>query len=376
MRIVYFVNAAWYFELHWLDRSEAAISKGYEVHLVSNFADDAIKNNLEKKGIKCWDIELNRFSKNVFKNISILTAFRKICKQIKPDLIHLITIKPILFGEYNKAVKIMIGTLVNISKIIIQKRELIWQMSKRDVMGRYKGSFLGLAWSLFNPILMLTVYTFVFSVIFKSRWGSSPDTGHADFAIILFTGLIIFNLFAECINRSTSLITSNVNFVKKVVFPIEILPIVNLLAALFHASISLIVLFIAILVFKHQLHFTVLLLPVITIPLMLSILGLSWILASLGVFVRDMPQTISIIVTILMFLSPVFYPLSALPVVFQKIVMLNPLAFMIEEARKVVYWGIEPNWTMLAINMLIGLVICAAGFLFFQKTKKGFADVI
>lgn len=270
----------------------------------------------------------------------------------------------------------MIGTLVNISKIIIQKRELIWQMSKRDVMGRYKGSFLGLAWSLFNPILMLTVYTFVFSVIFKSRWGSSPDTGHADFAIILFTGLIIFNLFAECINRSTSLITSNVNFVKKVVFPIEILPIVNLLAALFHASISLIVLFIAILVFKHQLHFTVLLLPVITIPLMLSILGLSWILASLGVFVRDIPQTISIIVTILMFLSPVFYPLSALPVVFQKIVMLNPLAFMIEEARKVVYWGIEPNWTMLAINMLIGLVICAAGFLFFQKTKKGFADVI
>ncbi|EPK3139375.1 glycosyltransferase [Enterobacter kobei] len=98
MRIVYFVNAAWYFELHWLDRSEAAISKGYEVHLVSNFADDAIKNNLEKKGIKCWDIELNRFSKNVFKNISIFTAFRKICKQIKPDLIHLITIKPILFG--------------------------------------------------------------------------------------------------------------------------------------------------------------------------------------------------------------------------------------------------------------------------------------
>lgn len=98
MRIVYFVNAAWYFELHWLDRSEAAISKGYEVHLVSNFTDSAIKNNLEQKGIKCWNIELNRFSKNLFKNILIFTAFRKICKKIKPDLIHLITIKPILFG--------------------------------------------------------------------------------------------------------------------------------------------------------------------------------------------------------------------------------------------------------------------------------------
>lgn len=270
----------------------------------------------------------------------------------------------------------MIGTLVNIAKILIQKRELIWQMSKRDVMGRYKGSFLGLTWSLFNPILMLTVYTFVFSVIFKSRWGNSPDAGHADFAIVLFTGLIVFNLFSECINRSTCLITSNVNFVKKVVFPIEILPIVNLLAALFHAGISLIVLFIAILAFKHQLHITVLLLPFITIPLMLSILGLSWILASLGVFIRDVPQTIGILVTILMFLSPVFYPLSALPVAFQKIVLLNPLAFMIEEARKVVYWGTAPNWTMLAINMVVGLVVCAAGFAFFQKTKKGFADVI
>lgn len=244
-------------------------------------------------------------------------------------------------------------------------------------MGRYKGSFLGLAWSLFNPILMLTVYTFVFSVIFKSRWGNnSADVGHADFAIILFTGLIVFNLFSECINRATCLITSNVNFVKKVVFPIEILPIVNLLAALFHASISLVVLFIAILVFKHQLHFTVLLLPIIIIPLMLSILGISWVLASLGVFVRDVPQTISILVTILMFLSPVFYPIAALPVSFQKIVMLNPLAFMIEEARKVVFWGTEPNWSMLAINMVVGIILCIAGFTFFQKTKKGFADVI
>lgn len=266
--------------------------------------------------------------------------------------------------------------LINLSKILIQKRDLIWQMSKRDVIGRYKGSFLGLAWSLFNPILMLTVYTFVFSVIFKSRWGSDTNEGYADFAIILFTGLIVFNLFSECVNKSTCLITSNVNYVKKVVFPLEILPVVSLLAALFHAAISLIVLFIAILVFKQQLHLTIILLPLIIIPVILSILGLSWVLASLGVFIRDVPQTISLIVTILMFLSPVFYPLSALPVSFQKIVMLNPLAFMIEEARKVVYFGIEPNWLMLGINMVIGLIICLAGFVFFQKTKKGFADVL
>lgn len=260
--------------------------------------------------------------------------------------------------------------------MLIQKRDLIWQMSKRDVIGRYKGSFLGLAWSLFNPILMLTVYTFVFSVIFKSRWGNDTNEGYADFAIVLFTGLIVFNLFSECINKSACLIISNVNYVKKVVFPIEILPVVSLLAALFHAAISLIVLFIAILVFKQQLHLTVILLPLIIIPLILSILGLSWILASLGVFIRDVPQTISLIVTILMFLSPVFYPLSALPVFFQKIVMLNPLAFMIEEARKVVYFGTEPNWLMLVVNIAIGLIVCLAGFVFFQKTKTGFADVL
>ncbi|EMO0471171.1 ABC transporter permease [Pluralibacter gergoviae] len=270
----------------------------------------------------------------------------------------------------------MINALISILKMIIYKRELIWQMSKREVMGRYKGSFLGLTWSLFNPILMLSVYTFVFSVIFKSRWGSADNAGHADFAIILFTGLVVFNLFSECINRSTTLITSNVNFVKKVVFPIEILSVVNLLAALFHASVSLMVLLIAIVIFKHEIHLTILLLPVIIIPLIFSILGLSWFLASLGVFVRDIPQTINILVTVLMFLSPVFYPLSALPISFQKIVMLNPLAYMIEEARKVVYWGTEPNWTMLMINTCIGMIVCILGYMFFQKTKKGFADVL
>ncbi|WP_241607934.1 ABC transporter permease [Rosenbergiella australiborealis] len=261
-------------------------------------------------------------------------------------------------------------------RILIDKKDLIWQMTIRDIMGRYKGSFLGLTWSLFNPILMLTVYTFVFSVIFKSRWGGEQNAGHADFAIILFTGLIIFNIFSESINKSTTLITSNVNFVKKVVFPIEILPVVSLLSSLFHAAISLIVLLITILVFKHEIHATILFLPVILIPLVLSITGLSWILSSLGVYIRDIPQTVSIAVTILMFLSPVFYPISALPVSFQKIVLLNPIAFLIEETRKIVCFGIIPNWKMLTIDSIISLLIFLIGFSFFQKTKKGFADVI
>ncbi|MBT0725046.1 ABC transporter permease [Rosenbergiella sp. S61] len=266
--------------------------------------------------------------------------------------------------------------ILNILRLLNDKKDLIWQMTVRDIMGRYKGSFLGLTWSLFNPILMLTVYTFVFSVIFKSRWAGEQNTGHADFAIILFTGLIIFNIFSEAINKSTTLITSNANFVKKVVFPIEILPIVSLLSSLFHAGISLIVLLLTILFFKHQIHVTTIFLPIILIPLVLSITGISWILASLGVYIRDIPQTISIAVTILMFLSPVFYPISALPLSFQKVVLLNPIAFLIEETRKIICFGMSPNWQMLTIDSVISLLIFLIGFSFFQKTKKGFADVI
>ncbi|MGK3126781.1 ABC transporter permease [Candidatus Pantoea formicae] len=253
---------------------------------------------------------------------------------------------------------------------------LIWQMTKREVTGRYKGSFLGLAWSLFNPLMMLTVYTFVFSVVFKTRWGTDPNAGKADFAIVLFIGLIIFNLFSECIGRAPSLITANVNYVKKVVFPLEILSFVNFFAALFHALISFSVLLVAIVIFKQHVHLTIILLPIIILPLMLAILGLSWVLAALGVFIRDIAQTIGIIISVLMFMSPVFYPIAALPESFQKIILLNPLAYMIEEARKVVFWGVLPNWTMLSVNLVIGSCICLLGFAFFQKVRKGFADVL
>ncbi|EFM19406.1 MULTISPECIES: ABC transporter permease [unclassified Pantoea] len=270
----------------------------------------------------------------------------------------------------------MLSATKNMFKSFQKNRGLIWQMSKREVMGRYKGSFFGLAWSLFNPLMMLVVYTFVFSVVFKTRWGSDPNAGKTDFAIVLFIGLIIFNLFSECIGRAPSLITSNVNYVKKVVFPLEVLAFINFFAAMFHALVSFFVLLLAILVFKQHIHLTLLLLPIIVLPLMLAILGLSWILSALGVFVRDIAQTIGIIISVLMFMSPVFYPISALPVTFQKVIMLNPLAFMIEEARKVVFWGVSPDWLMLVINLVIGGLICVVGYSFFQKVRKGFADVL
>ena len=154
-----------------------------------------------------------------------------------------------------------------------RSRDLVWQMTKREVIGRYRGSVLGLLWSFFNPILMLTIYTFVFSVVFKARWGSGGES-RFEFALILFAGLIVFNLFAECVNRAPSLIVGNVNYVKKVVFPLEILPLVTMGAALFHCAISLGVLIVFYGLLSGSLPWTIVFAPVVVTPLLLVTLGL------------------------------------------------------------------------------------------------------
>jgi lipopolysaccharide transport system permease protein len=186
-------------------------------------------------------------------------------------------------------------------------------MVKRDVAGRYRGSILGLFWSLFNPILMLVIYTFVFSVVFKARWSVDSDS-KTEFALMLFAGLMIFNLFAECVNRAPTLVIGNVNYVKKVVFPLEILPWVSLGSALFHFLVSLCVWLVACVVLFGELQVTALLLPVVLFPLLMFILGVAWFIAALGVYLRDVGQIVGVLTSVLMFLSPIFYPLSALPV--------------------------------------------------------------
>ncbi|WLQ17386.1 ABC transporter permease [Hahella aquimaris] len=254
--------------------------------------------------------------------------------------------------------------------------QLIRQMTKREVVGRYRGSFLGLAWSFFHPILMLVVYTFVFSVIFKAKWGVGGDESKSQFAIVLFVGLIVHGVFAEVINRAPGLILGNVNFVKKVVFPIEILPVVCLFAALFHSLISLLVLLIAFIIFNGFIHWTAIFLPLIFIPFILLILGGAWILASIGVFIRDVGQTIVIITTVLLFLSPVFFPIDALPANYHSLIMLNPLTFIIEQSRGVLIWGRVPDWFGLGIYSLVSVALAWAGYAWFQKTRRGFSDVL
>lgn len=256
-----------------------------------------------------------------------------------------------------------------------RNRELIWVSAKREVLGRYRGSAFGLLWSFFNPVFMLVIYTFVFSVVFKARWTGGSES-KTEFALILFAGLIVFNLFAECVNRAPSLVLSNTNYVKKVVFPLEILPFIAFLSALFHAVVSISVWFLAYLVLFGMPHNTALYLPVILLPFALFVMGLSWALASLGVFLRDVGHSIGLLTTVLMFMSPIFYPVESLPASYQSWLYLNPLTSVIEQVRAVLYFGRMPDLYLQGKFSLAALATAWCGFAWFQKTRKGFADVL
>ena len=267
-------------------------------------------------------------------------------------------------------------SLMALARSLWWHRELIMQMTRREVVGRYRGSIMGLAWSFFHPILLLAVYTFVFSVVFKAKWGVGVEEDQAGFAVVLFVGLIIFGLFAENVNRAPMLILTNINYVKKVIFPLEVLPVIGMGAALFHALVSLGVLLVAIFLIHGSVPWTAIFFPIILLPLIVATLGVAWFLASLGVFVRDVGQTVAIATTVMMFVSPIFYPISALPTDFQIWLMINPLTFVIEESRAALLSGRLPDWSGLGIYAGVSLALAWAGFWWFQKTRKGFADVL
>jgi len=256
-----------------------------------------------------------------------------------------------------------------------RNRGLVKALTQREVVGRYRGSFMGILWSFFNPLFMLAVYTFVFSVVFKARWASGGDS-KTEFALVLFSGLMIFNVFAECVNRAPSLVISNINYVKKVVFPLEVLPWVTLGSALFHGLVSLGVWLIAYLILFGEPHLTVLFLPLVIVPLLLYVMGVTWCLASLGVYMRDVAQIVSLATTVMMFLSPIFYPVSVLPEGYRHILLANPLTPVITAARDVLFWGKLPDWPLLSLHLVIATIVAWIGFVWFQKTRKGFADVL
>jgi lipopolysaccharide transport system permease protein len=259
---------------------------------------------------------------------------------------------------------------------LIQHRELLWRLTERAVQSRYKGSALGFGWSLLQPLVMLAVYTFVFSTIFKSRWSGLEEAGSLGYAVNLFAGLIVFNLFAECLGAAPGLVVNNKNYVTKVIFPLELLGATTLGAAGFQACTGVLILMLFELLAFHSLPITVLWLPLVWLPLLLGCLAINWVLSALGVFLRDLEQLVPMLVSVMMFLSAVFYPLSSLPARWQPLMQLNPLAVVIEQTRRITVEGLTPSLRYVVLGSGLALLACEVAYRGFMRARRGFADVL
>jgi lipopolysaccharide transport system permease protein len=223
---------------------------------------------------------------------------------------------------------------------------------------------------------MLAVYTFVFGVVFKARWGSESGDSKIAFAIIMFCGMAVFNIFAESITGSAGVITANPNYVKKVVFPLEILPVAAVFSAFFFGLVALAILLAGAGIFMHTFSFTIICLPLAFVPLFLLCCGISWFVASLGVYVRDIVHVIGVVVQILFFATPIVYSIEMVPQQLKPILFFNPLTTIVQTARHIFIYNKWPDWPALAIVTLLSLVIFQLGYFWFMKTKRGFADVL
>ncbi len=257
---------------------------------------------------------------------------------------------------------------------------LIAQLTRREVIGRYRGSHLGIVWSFVNPVLFLCIYTLVFRYIFHARSSGHPDEGPVDFALALFAALIVFNVFAECMNRAASLILTNANYVTKVVFPLEVLPLTVVLGSLVHLFIGFFPLLVAVLIARGgHLHATVLLWPLLLVPVTFWALSIAWLTTALGAFLRDLSEIMAALTQILMYASAIFYTLGSLdkvPAPIQTIIWLNPLAFFSEQSRNLVVWGEAMDWQGYGWVTLTGGVAMLISYKIFMNVKPAFADVV
>ena len=256
-------------------------------------------------------------------------------------------------------------------------RGLTLQLTHRDIVGRYRAARLGLLWSVLTPLVLLAIYTFVFSVVFGARWGDDPTAGRCEFALYLFCGMLVFNVFGELASRAPMMVVYNPNYVKKVVFPLEVLPVSGLLTALFNMVVG----FGAWLVFWWFVKWTLppvtaLWLPVVVLPVCLATLGIAWLVASVGVFVRDVGHAVMLIVQVLFFATPVLYKMERVPRAFQLVMVVNPLSHCLEDSRRVMIEGTEPNWLWWGASLVVSIVLAVLGYAFFMKSKRAFADVL
>lgn len=260
-------------------------------------------------------------------------------------------------------------------KTLYKNSYLVKQLVKKDIQSRYQGSVLGVLWSFIVPILMLCIYTFIFSEVFEAKWDIDTSDKY-QFALVLFCGLCAFNLVGEVMNRSTVLIASNTNYVKKVIFPLEILPVVITLSSLFTCVVSFAILIVAKIILYHDISSTLWLIIPMFVPLVVLAVGLGLFISALSVYLKDVGNVISVIVTVLMYLSPVFFPLSAVPEDFRGVCEMNPMTYIIENFRNVVLYGEMIDWGYYGISCLVAFVFYIIGKIVFMRAKEGFADVL
>lgn len=259
---------------------------------------------------------------------------------------------------------------------LYRHRYLVWQLTVRDVTTRYRGSAMGFLWSVILPVMMLVVYTYIFGVVFRARWPNMASDDPFQFALVLFAGLNVHALLADCLSRAPTIVVSQPNLVKKVVFPLELLSWSALGTALFHAGISVLVLLAFELWLTAALPWTVLLAPLPILATVPMLIGLCWFLSSLGVFLRDISQMINVAITVILFTAPIFYPLEAAPSAIRPFLFLNPLTIPVESFRAVAIFGHQPDWQGLGLYVLIGLAIATLGHYWFERTRRAFADIM
>jgi lipopolysaccharide transport system permease protein len=258
---------------------------------------------------------------------------------------------------------------------VAEHGSLLWQFARREVSGRYRGSLIGFGWAVLNPLLLLAVYTFVFSVVFEMRW-DRPIANRAGFALVIYAGMIVHGFIAECMTRAPMLIVDNRNLVKRVVFPLQLLPWSVLAVAAFHYFVGLALVIVAVLATTGSLPATVLALPLVWVPQALFALGIAYGFAALGVYLRDLAQLAGFLALVLLFASPVFYPASAVPPRWRFVMELNPVAALIEATRGALLYGTWPDAVTTAWLWVAAAAVAWLGFYAFQRTRRGFADVL
>ncbi|PZU29973.1 MAG: sugar ABC transporter permease [Stenotrophomonas sp.] len=268
------------------------------------------------------------------------------------------------------------GSLLSLGKTLIDNRDLVTGLARREIESRYRGATMGVLWALLNPLIMLSVYTFFFTEVLRSKWQGIEQQSSLDFSLVLFPGLLVFAFFSECVARAPTLVTGNQSYVKKIVFPLQILPVVNLISALFHVLIGFVIWIFFFLVIKGTLHPTVALVVFPLIPLGFLTLGFCWVLAALGTYVRDIAHIVTGLLAALIFLAPIFYPITALPEKYRGAIMLNPISVAVEQVRALLYHGTMIDWNQWLIYLGVSLLVAWFGLWVFQRARAGFADVL